>query len=221
MQVIPVINAPDFKAAEKFIKMASSFLPPVGGWIHIDVGGGKFSSIKTWDKPEEFLIIKSQWPQIKTEVHLMMVDPLNCFKAWLQAGAKRIIVHLETLPEDYKISSDRRLFDDFKKYNAELMLAIEPETSVEKLFPYLDEIHYFQILAVKPGRAGQMFDLLVLEKIRLLRQKASNAKIEVDGGINPETAKLAKEAGADIVVSASYIFNSADPAAAYNNLETI
>ena len=85
----------------------------------------------------------------------------------------------------------------------------------------MDKVVYFQVLAVDPGRAGQGFQPVVLEKIKLLRQKAPNAKIEVDGGINLKTAALVKGAGADIVVSASYILNSDNPAERYRQLQSL
>jgi len=217
MQVIPAINAADFKTAEELIKKAVAFLPPTGGWIHIDVGDGKFSSITTWDKPEEFLILKNQWPQINAEVHLMVVDPLNCLEAWLKAGSKRSIVHVETI----KNSDLDSITNLCQKYGADLMLATNPTTSVESLESYINKVNYFQVLAVDPGKAGQVFEPLVLEKIKLLRQKAPNVRIEVDGGINPETARAAKEAGADITVSASYIFDSNDFVKAYKELQNV
>lgn len=213
MQVIPAINAPDFETAKKLITIASGF----SDWVHIDVGDGAFSSIKTWDKPEEFRIMNQELGIREMEAHLMVVDPLNCAEAWLLAGVERLIIHLETVNEQQV----GRLLDLCKKYNADLMLSIAPEIPVEKFWPYIDRVSYFQILAVDPGRAGQGFQPIVLEKIKLLRQKAPNAKIEVDGGINLETAKVIKEAGADIIVSASYIFDSSDPEIAYRKLQNI
>lgn len=211
MQVVPAINAPDFHKAEKLIKTASGF----SDWIHIDVGDGKFSSIKTWDKPKEFKIMNQELRITRTEVHLMVVDPFNCAEAWLKAGVQRLIIHLETILSILDINRLRG------EHEADLMLAIKPETPVESLWPYLDKFQFFQILAVDPGKAGQEFKSEVLEKIKLLRQKAPNAKIEVDGGINLETAGFCKAAGADIVVSASYLFNSEDPASRYRQLQSL
>jgi len=142
----------------------------------------------------------------------MVEEPEEVIKAWFQGGAKRVIVHLET------ISNPDFLLDVADEYGGEVMLAIAPSTPVDLLLPHTNSFRYFQILAVSPGPAGQKFKMEILEKIRFLRQMAPDAKIEVDGGITPETARLAKIAGADIVASASYIFGSKNPKQAYEEL---
>jgi len=213
MQVIPSINASNFEAVEELVGKAKKFLPRTTGWLHFDIGDGAFSSIKTWDEPAEFKKLKLG--SLKSEVHLMVEDPEVVAKSWLEAGAKRLIVHLEET-RNLEIISDL-----CQQYKADLMIAINPDTIVENLLPYLDEIKYFQILGVTPGKAGQQFQKEVLEKIELLRERAPNVKIEVDGGVDLETAKLIKEAGADMIVSASYVFNNAEPKEAYNQLKAI
>ena len=100
----------------------------------------------------------------------------------------------------------------------EVMLALNPETSIEEILPYLDSFLFVQLLAVSPGPSGQDFNSLILEKIELLRERSLDIVIEVDGGMNLETAKAVKEAGTDIITSASYIFDSVNPAAAYELL---
>lgn len=209
MQVIPAVNAPDLKEAKRQAAVIKKIIAR-GGWLHLDVGDGVFSSIKSWGDPVEFdeFNIKS----FKAEIHLMVENPEDVCEAWLKAGAKRLIVHLEAL------RNSARVADLCQKYEADLMLAINPETIVENLIPYFHNIIFFQILAVAPGRAGQRFDQSVLEKIIFLRERLPDAKIEVDGGINLKTAKKAKEAGADMVVSASYIFGSGNPKRAYEEL---
>lgn len=214
IQVIPAINASSFDNAKDLIKKAKEFLPSSGEWIHLDVGDGIFSSIETWGKIEEFQALKVS---LNTEVHLMVVDPINYVESWLISGAKRIIVHLETI----NLFDVDGLLDICKKYGADLMLAIRPETKIEQLNPFLAKTRFFQVLAVVPGKAGQYFQNSILDKVAYLREKWPDAKIEVDGGINLETAKLAKDAGADILVSASYIYNSSDPKESFKKLSDI
>ncbi len=213
MQVIPAINAPDFNTAKSLIEKAKEFLPSSGEWIHLDVGDGLFSSIETWGNPEEFQSLQLS-NIIKTEVHLMIINPLNFAEHWLRAGVKRLIVHLETI-SSLDVDS---LLNLCSKYGADLMLSINPVAPVEKLDPYLNKVFFFQILSVMPGKAGQVFEGSTLKKIAYLRERQPSVRIEVDGGINLETAKLAKEAGADIIVSASYIYNSNDPKEALTRL---
>ena len=151
------------------------------------------------------------------EVHLMIEDPEKAVEHWFKAGAERVIVHLEAMRDPHFV------LETAKKSAGEVMLAINPSTPVDALVPYLNPpaggFSGFQILAVSPGPSGQEFNENVLEKIKFLRERAPNAIIEVDGGINPETAKLAKEAGANILVSTSYIMDSPDPKGAYEELE--
>ena len=220
MQLIPAINTISFGEAERQIKQAAEF----SNWIHIDVVDGVFAPNVTWGAPEELkLLVASGQPLVANfEIHLMVENPEQVLKSWLEAGlpnealakagAKRIIVHLEAMQDPAYI------LETCKNYEAEAMLAINPETPTDNLMPYLHEFKYCQTLAVSPGLAGQQFQKPVLEKIKFLRQKFPDVKIEVDGGINLETAKLCKDAGADIIVSASYVFGSPDPKGAYEEL---
>lgn len=228
MEIIPAINCPDSKCVREKLSFINSQLPDVN-WVHIDIADGKFTSIQTWNKPEEFVRfleiefsnsnfetnIKRQNP-LNIEVHLMVNNPEQYADQWLRAGAKRIIAHLETLRnKDNELS---KILEKCSAYDAEMMLALNPETPVEEIFPYLDSLLFAHFLAVKPGPSGQQFDGRVLEKIKVLRERLPDIQIEVDGGMNPETAKKVKEAGADIIVSASYIFNSKNPQKNYQDL---
>jgi len=93
------------------------------------------------------------------------------------------------------------------QYQKELGLAIETKTPWEALEPYLNKINFVQILAVSAGPAGQIFDFSNLEKIKNLKAKYPHLTIEVDGGVNNDTAPLIKAAGADIICSSSYLFS--------------
>ena len=145
----------------------------------------------------------------------MVKNPELVVPAWLEAGAQRIIVHVEAM-NDAEIITDA-----CRERGAEAMLAASPETPVEKLIEYKNEFAEFQILAVSPGKAGQQFNTAATEKIRTLRTKIPRAIIEVDGGINAETAELAKEVGANVIVSASYILDSVNPRRAFELLAAL
>jgi len=206
MQVIPAINATSYAGAKKQIEQVAQFAEI----IHIDVVDGKFALNITWGSPEEFKTFAANF-----EVHLMVDNPESVIEDWLKAGAKRIIIHLEAMTDPVYI------LETCEHYGAEAMLAINPGTEVGKLLPHTDEFKAFQLLAVNPGLAGQKFQHSIINKIELLREKSPNAKIEVDGGVNAETGKLAKEAGADMLVSASYIFESKNPKKAYEQLKNL
>lgn len=216
MVVIPAVNAVSFDDAREKILKAAEF----SDWIHIDVVDGKFAPNKIWGNPEDLLLLKSYFLNLNLEVHLMVINPEEVIEAWLKTGlVKRIVVHLESL------NDAESTINKCKEYGAEAMLAITPDTILEKLSPAkffaLSFFNSFQVLAVKPGFAGQKFERSSLDKIKFLIELAPGATIEVDGGINAETAKLVKEAGADIVVSASYIFNAPNPRKAYEELKSV
>lgn len=209
MQVIPVINCPNFKCIKERAEKAAQF---GCSWIHIDVTDGKFTENVTWSSPEELAVLKGMYPDINFEVHLMVENPEEAVKSWFMRGAKRVIVQLETL------SNPDSILDVADEYGGEVMLSIGPATPADLLLPHTNYFRYFQVLTVNPGLAGQKFKMESLEKVGFLRQIAPDAKIEVDGGITPETARLAKIAGADIIASASYIYGSEDPKQAYEEL---
>ena len=213
MQIIPVLNCIDRESAEEKIAVAEKFLKH-GDFLHIDVADGAFTFHKTWNDTAGWAALRLPFP---LEVHLMVEHPETLIAPWLAAGAKRFIVHIETIDED----SLRDIAAACKAGGAELALSSNPETPVDEFTPYLHNVSRFQVLAVNPGFAGQKFLPLALEKVKWLRAARPDAIIEVDGGIAPEWALRAKDAGTDIAVSASYIFGSGDPGKAYEELKKI
>ena len=212
MQTIPAINETSFSEVAKKMKAAATFGTD---WIHLDVADGKFTGNTLWNNPADLSGAKGQLSHISVEVHLMMENPDDVFEDWIDAGAKRVIVHLESVKDIEMMIEKCELLD------AELFLAISPDTAVEKLFEYENRSDGFLILAVTPGKAGQEFRDGQLEKIRILRRRFPDATLEVDGGVNYATAKKIKDAGADILVSASAIWGSENPKNAYLGLLNI
>ena len=206
MEVIPAINCLDFDCVRQRLDQIKEL---DSNWAHLDVVDGKFASVKTWNNPKELIRL-----QVNLEIHLMVNNPEEVIEDWFKAGVKRIIIHLETVNQEQL----QNCIKTANEFNGEIGLAIKPDTTIEQLLPYLKDISLVQILGVSPGWAGQEFQPQVIEKIKLLRDQAPNVKIEADGGMNLETAKLVEKAGADIVVSASYIFNNSNPQKAYASL---
>lgn len=207
--VIPSINCPNFAAAKEQIEKAREFLRE-GGWIHIDVSDGKFTETKSWGNPEE---LRSLGTTFNVEVHLMVEEPEAVVGSWLRAGARRVIVHVQAMRDP------GGLLALAKRYNAEVMLALDPTQSTEAARPFLKDFTYLQVLSVFPGPSGQTFQEEAIHKIRALREASPTATIEVDGGVDGENAGRIKEAGADILVSGHYIFGSPDPKGAYEELK--
>ena len=210
MKVIPVLNCLDVACVQKKIEIAKTFLHE-GDLLHLDVTDGSFATHRTWADPLE-------WPKLRSpfglEVHLMVDQPEQYADNWLTAGARRLIVHVESLNSQ----SMHEILSVAERYHAEVMLSSLPESESEDILPYAKHFHLFQVLAVQPGPAGQTYLSFVDDKIRFLREEFPNATIEVDGGMGPLTAWRVKELGADTIVSSSYIFNSIDPKKAYEEL---
>lgn len=222
IEIIPVINCPDFECVVRKLRIIEKF----SEWAHLDIADAKFTFHRNWDEPQKW---KEIGTKAKLEVHLMVEEPEREVKKWLEAGARRIIVHLEAL-EDKKFRGESErpelvaefIAGECEKHGAEAGLGVNSETPVERIFPYLDKFNFFLFLAqVHPGPAGQKFLPMILGKIKTLRKEFPKAKIEVDGGINPETARAAKAAGADILTSGTFILESPDPKKAYEVLKRI
>jgi ribulose-phosphate 3-epimerase len=213
MKVIPVINCPDIGSVQKRIEVAKTFLAE-GDMVHLDVTDGSFATHKTWGDALQWGTLKCPFA---LEVHLMVDHPEEYVDNWLAAGARRLIVHSESLNPH----SMHEILSTAERYTAEVMLSSKPESMAEDMEIYLKHFNSFQVLAVQPGAAGQKFLSFVTEKVRLIREELPDVIIEVDGGMNPETARQVKEVGADTIVSSSYIFDAADPKKAYEELRSI
>ncbi len=208
VDIIPAINCLDWQCVQPKVRAAERFAE----WIHLDVADGSFTFNKTWRDP---LAWRELGTSLKLEVHLMVEHPEKFAEDWLRAGAHRIIFHVEALEHN----AVHEILEIGKSYGAHVMLASNPETKLEELVSYFKQFSEFQALAVHPGFAGQKFLPLVLQKVKALREKLPHATIEIDGGITAEIAKAARIAGASIIVSASYIWSSADPKKAYESLK--
>lgn len=211
MEVIPSINchAGDIECVKDKLGKAEKF----SGWVHLDLADGRFTFNKSWGDPTGWANLRTK---INLEVHLMAEEPEKRISQWLAAVAKRFIIHAEAAAPE--------VFDDIARLvgkKGEAALASNPDTPAEALRPYFKKTKFFQVLAVHPGPAGQKFLPLVLDKVRFLRKEAPDAKIEIDGGVDLETGKLAADAGADILVAATYIFGSDDPRKAFETLKQI
>jgi ribulose-phosphate 3-epimerase len=145
----------------------------------------------------------------------MTANPELLALAWLRVGARRLIVPVQTVGDIKTLAKTAR------KFRAEVAPSFDLSASIADAEKYLEDFDYIQILAVEPGRGGQEFNPEVLARINFLRGKSRGVKIEVDGGINPETAAQVLQAGADVLVSGSYIFGSPDPSQSYKELETL
>ena len=170
--------------------------------IHIDVMDGHFVPNITIG-PEVINKLR-KYTSLPFDVHLM-ISPVHRFiENFAQAGADIITIHPEAT--NNLISSIKKI----KSYNKKAGISLNPETPVSKVLPVLNLIDLVLVMSVNPGFGGQKFMEETLEKVKILRKEIDSKKfgvqIEIDGGINFENSKMAKEAGVNILVSGTTIF---------------
>lgn len=174
-------------------------------WIHFDVMDGHFVPNLTFGP--DILKAYCRSSNLFKDVHLMVTDPVFFSKVFLDAGADSITFHYEAMQDTQQIIA---LAQSIHARGKKAGLSIKPKTDVSALIPFIPYFDIFLLMSVEPGFGGQSFIPETTDKIRELKQllvKAnSDAQIEIDGGINAETGKLCKEAGADILVAGSYVF---------------
>lgn len=212
--VIPAVNCSDTPCVAERLKALRS----LGfKYAHLDVADGALAPVSLLMEPGAGDEVKHEGKGMFLEVHLMVTKPLELVEKWATAGARRVMVHMETM-------GIREFTDNFfafkKKYpRLEIGVSILPETDAEEAVPYVAVCGFAQFLAVRPGYSGQKFIPGTIEKIEYLRRDLPACIIEVDGGMNPELAKRAREAGADIIVSGAYLWDAPDFIKAYNELK--
>ena len=171
-------------------------------WFHLDVMDGRFvPNISFGPMLVEFF--RKSTNKI-CDVHLMIEEPGNFAEAFKKAGADYLSVHIEACPHLH------RNIQQIKSLGMKAGVAINPHTPVEQLKDILADIDLVCMMSVNPGFGGQEFMKDCLTKVKKLRKKYSNLNIQVDGGINENTMIESFNAGANVFVSGSYIFQSED-----------
>ncbi len=199
IQVSPSILSADFSKLGEDIKRLEN---SGADMIHVDVMDGHFVPNLTIGPP----VIKSlrKYTKLPFDVHLM-INPVNKYiKDYSDAGADIITFHPEAT------NNLLETINSIKSLNKKVGISLNPNTEIEVAKEYLDKIYLVLIMSVYPGFGGQKFLNDVIKKIKDLdkirNERKLNFKIEIDGGINFETSKIAIEAGVDILVSGTTVF---------------
>lgn len=193
--IIPGINEQELER----IKEKLSLVEGKFDWVQIDLLDGTLFPNQTFKEAERFQELETS---AKLELHLMVDQPSSWLAKLPKPPFERVVSHIEASePFDQFISVARK--KDF-----EVGIALDCPTPVEKVEPFLDLVDLVLVMTVKTGFSGQAFVNGSLEKIVQIRRKYPSLPIELDGGMNPETAQKVVRAGATHIVSTSYLFNT-------------
>jgi len=202
--IAPSILAADFANLQREVEMINR---SDADWIHVDVMDGVFVPNISLGIP----VVKAIAAHAKKplDVHLMIVEPENYVAAFHEAGAAIISVHAEACPHLH------RNIQQIKQLGIQAGVAINPHTPVSVLEHVIKDIDLVCLMSVNPGFGGQKFIEATYSKVKGLKEMitrtGSEAKIEIDGGVNSGNAVALVEAGADVLVAGNFVFSAKDP----------
>lgn len=199
LKISPSILASDYANLQSELDRIST-----SDMIHIDVMDGHFVPNISIGAP--VVAACKKVCNVPFDVHLMISNPLNYAEDFAKAGADIICFHTEC------DSDTEQTIDKILSLGKKAALAIKPATSIDEVVKYLDKISMVLVMTVEPGFGGQSFMESTMPKIEAIRKINPDIDIEVDGGINADTVKIAAKAGANVFVAGSAVFKSENPA---------
>ena len=217
LPLAPPIAAPSILSAD-FAHLADALAvaDPARDWVHCDVMDNHFVPNLTFGP-----IVVAAARKLTTamlDVHLMIEHPERLIADFAKAGADQITVHVEAEHERGLMG----VFAMIREGGARVGLAVKPKTPLETVMPYLRKLDLLLLMTVEPGFGGQAFMADLMPKVTAARDwRAKNGAsflIEVDGGIAPDTAPIARRAGAEVFVAGNAVFGTPDPAQALERL---
>ena len=208
LKLAPSILSADFVNLERDIRA----LAPAGAdYVHVDVMDGIFVPNITIGIPVTAAIKRVS--ALPLDVHLMIDRPIRYAEAFCRAGADLLTLHVEADTPENTLAALRKIRD----LGVHPAVSVKPKTPAEAVLPFLDLCDMILVMTVEPGFGGQKFMADMMPKLRTIRdwidRRNPGCELEVDGGVNVETAKLCVEAGANVLVAGSAWFKAQDPAA--------
>ncbi len=178
-------------------------------YFHIDVMDGKFVEKNTRKQMKEYALEIKHISNLPLDVHLMVEDIKKNIEDYIPLEPDRITFHIETIKSKEEALE---IINLLRENNIKIGIAVNPETDIKEMYDLLEYAHMALVMTVVPGKGGQKLIPETIKKVEVLKEYINlhdlDIDIEVDGGINEETAELAKDAGANILVAGTYITSS-------------
>lgn len=202
VKIAPSVLALDFTDFDRQVSEMNKY----SDWIHFDVMDGHFVPNISYG-PKILEDIKKA-SDLFCDVHIMVSNPYAVSEWFIAAKADLITFHIEAVKD---IEEAYKVINLIKDNGVQVGISVKPNTPISAIKPLLKDLNLVLVMSVEPGFGGQSFIESSLEKVAELKalrdENGYNYVIEIDGGINAETGKLAKEAGVDVLVAGSYVFN--------------
>ena len=198
--VAPSLLSADFSNLQQELKLIEQ---TKAKWLHLDVMDGHFVNNITFGPPLVKSIRKST--NLFLDTHLMISKPAKYIEAFSNSGSDLITFHYEACADKQEIL---KVIDNIRKQNKKVGLSIKPATPAENIFEFLPLLDLVLVMTVEPGFGGQSFMETAAEKISIIRDFSNDINIQVDGGINADTSKIAVMLGANVLVAGSYVFKN-------------
>ena len=228
IDIIPAILPKDYEEMKNQISLVRGIVD----LVQIDLCDGVFVPSKTWPfstggfQDDKFMRIVNEeegmpfWQDVDFELDLMVAEAVENFDIYTKLGPKRIIFHIEAVGNLEEFKDFLEGMDVYIRDAIEMGVAINPQTSLEQLYPLVNYIDFVQCMGIaKIGYQSQPFDERVLDNIKTLKEKYPDLIVEVDGSVNFDTAGRLAEAGAERLAAGSVVFKSNDIRSTINELE--